>query len=497
MTLEVQELTIPSPRGIRNIGQFQENVFGLLCRQGALYRKPDEGDALYLCLGYGEPIFVGQNDFGGVLHQLIRFRTSKDGQAPEDCVLDHQYYPILYHCFLKRSLPEILQVVKEPTIYFDPNGVPHITEKGYDPISKIYFSGTFVCKEREGVEHLKKCFSGVPFPGGFGSGPFLSNIISALLGAIVLDKKMNNPLLTVTGNQAGIGKTSVVAAICFILTGYDLATISADPSEMQKEAGGHFRQGRRILTVDNLNVKKSDETYRNDWISMQLTNPNWSKSVRELGFSRQIEQKGVMFCITANHAKLHEDLAVRSLMIRLYREKLEPMEPYVLEYAHEHRAELYGELLGLARSLATFKISKDYAPWFRFRHWLDFVVPRVEPHFGPLELSSGIELNPHFVDLCTFAILTESYRRGERFTSAELLSDVVHIESLDNFRNNLEGNTPRGRARHLTVFLSNYCGRPVTVEGHQITLEEAEPSSSGTHRFRFKIIELEEAIRRL
>jgi hypothetical protein len=133
-----------------------------------------------------------------------------------------------------------------------------------------------------------------------------------------------------------------------------------------------------------------------------------------------VKQKGVLFCLTANDCRLDPDLSTRSLPVKLFREDCGPMDPYVRDYALEHREEIYGEILGLALEAQGEELGGKW-PQFRFRAWLEFVYPRISGRFGELAIEEARELDDKFQDLFTYGY---DHPR-ESFTAAALLDGLL------------------------------------------------------------------------
>lgn len=480
------------PNTIQDINQVNEDLFTKLRKQNQLLRKPTENDALFLFRPNRDPVPVSKQDFHGILHNLINFVYLSNAQnAPGErtVVLDRKFTDIFFHSEQKFLLAPFETVIKEPAITLY-NGKPELTRPGYDASTQIYFleSPFSRIQPLNTTDRLKYCFSGVPFA----SEKFKANVIASLLGAIVLDRSFENPLVAVTGNQPGIGKTKLTASMGYILTGAEPAPVSYQQEEMNKQIGARFHDNQRFILIDNVSTP-NDQAFRSDPLAIHITSGH-SKTVRELGVSRKISMQGVLFALTANHCRLHEDLAVRSLMIRLYREQLGAMEPFVFDQAVEFRSELYGELLGLAlREVESYPT--NYKQFFRFRRWLSFVAPRIEPVFGPLAIDESLELDPRLVGLCEWAISDPRTNTGAAFSCGEFIewAEATADLTLRELISSLHGNKAAGKAKSLSTLLQNLTNRTVTLdEGVRVTLELSDPGYPGrAKRFRFNIVRSE------
>ena len=366
---------------------------------------------------------------------------SRDGQA-------------LYHSDACSALPKIDAVVREPVVARSGDKYVLVDEPGYDERTRIYYNVTedsTIIEPREGTHYLEKCLSGVPFQ----DLAYRNNILAWLLGAIVIDPKLDGvPMLTVTGNDRGVGKSSLVRACGYILTGAHQSPIQYRGGEMEKNISARFLEHNRFIALDNVTTS-AGQAFSNSRLSSLLTD-GWSKKVRILGQSRSVAQSGVLFALTMNDCILDADLSTRALAVALYKEKSGPMIPYCVNEALEHRAEIYGELLTLAmQDIPHAEVENDRA--FRFRAWLNFVQPRIAPRFGSLALRQAEDFDDRIQDLFGWGI----DHVDEPFSASELMSKMR--QHPDNFPGLsafiLASKSQRGRLTKLGCFLSNNVGR--------------------------------------
>jgi hypothetical protein len=362
----------------------------------------------------------------------------------------------------KRLLPEITSITLEPAAVLI-NGKPVLSNEGYDERTKIFFynKSGLDWKIGSGCVHLKKCFESVPFE----RQEFRNNVIASLLGAIIIDSKITSPLLCVVGNQPGVGKTVLSTALGYILTGREPSPVNFHPGELEKDIGARFKKGNRYILVDNV-VADSGKGYRNDRLATLVTQGH-SKSVRELGFSRSVGAEGVLFTMTMNHCVLHEDLAVRALMCKLFKERTGPMATYVLAYAKDHRKELFEELLGILNDDELPPFEDDLYPTFRFRSWLRLVYPRVLKYFGPMAPVEGLSLDEATQDF--FSWVETNLQSDKEFTvTVEKLVQLVSMPDISGTRRGITdylrgAHTVRGKATKLGTFLKNLVNKTLPL----------------------------------
>lgn len=358
-------------------------------RSGTLYRTAGHG-LIYIDSCAGPRRVMSDNDFFGIANSTVEAIEVKlkDGEEYTSSVfLTTDETRTLFAHPAKDVLPEVVAVVTEPAVVpSERPGHYKVLERGYNRGSRIFYyvpAHHNPIPPKTGVFHLSRCFEGVPFE----TPMHRNNLLAWLLGGVCLDPRVNPPLLVVTGNQQGIGKTSCVQAVGRVLTGGDTSPISqrGGGDEFGKQISAKFVENERIIFLDNI-VTPQGRSFDNPQLSALLTQ-GFSKKVRVLGHSRSVSSSGVLFAASLNDAKLSTDLADRSLVVKLFREKNCPMTPYCLDYAVENRDAIYGELLGLALGDADGHCLKF--PTFRFRGWLDFVYPRIVPLFGELGLAEG------------------------------------------------------------------------------------------------------------
>lgn len=373
---------------------WSDRFYTLVAETGWLRRRPD--GSLWICMPghYPWPIDDTIDEFQGSLHNVCEF-IQIDGSRQRSVLLNRDNARVLYHSTYKARLPLLSSVVLEPCLIPGQDGF-RVSPPGFDEFSGIYYfvpSGQTPIPVREGVEHLTTLFSSVPFE----KPEYRNNCLAWLLGAIVFDPEFGNtPFLCISGNKPNIGK-SVTAETCgHILTGHSPSPVKPTGDEFAKQVSARFRERERFIFLDN--IVSGSGCYENELLCQMLTS-GFSKTVRILGHSRSISQQGVLFVGTSNDCRLNSDLAERTLPVKLYAEITKPMEVYVLDYAREHRRELYGELLWLGLQKADETAGKGFCTTFRFRNWLTFVYPRIQPFFGELALAEASDMNNAVIEL--------------------------------------------------------------------------------------------------
>lgn len=424
----------------------------------------------------GEGAFFGRcADLVNVVGSRQRGREVVDG--PD--FLTREEAQCLYHSSHIDELPLLRATVLEPVVLPKADGTFYLSKAGYNPEAGVFYflpAPKQPIEPSESLEHLTTLLSGLPFE----APAYRNNVLAYLLGAVCMDPLMDPPFLSITANQRGVGKSSLAQAIGYVLTGSIPSPIdSTRGEEMSKQIGTKFAEGNRLIFLDNISTD-AGRAFHSDKLAALLTS-GYSKTVRQLGYSRSIGQSGVLFVATFNDARMDSDLATRALAVKLYADVSRPQTPYVRDYATKHRRAIYAELLGLALRGPTFEPTDAY-PHFRFRRWLSFVMPRITRHFGDLAISTVSILEDLSQELFSWG----SDNIGKEFTAADFLREVTHTSggglpkwpSLhDRFLNIL---SERGRLASVSCFLKAHTGESVMLQPDQGALLERTKEATHT-----------------
>ena len=473
------------PVFVRNvpIGETRESwcrsFYAAVRTQNVLYRTNGAG-FLYIDPAQGPRRILTHSDFYGLAHSLVEVVEERERARTHEQFLVPAYLAniesqILYSSPESMILPSVEILLTEPVVIPQADGTYRATVPGYDPEALTYYwTGSSVPIEPiPHVHHLLQCFSGVPFA----KPEYRNNLFAWLLGAICLDPLVDLPLLVVSGNQQGVGKSSCVQAAGHILAGRIPAPLNFRGSEFWKDISARFIDGDRVLFLDNIVCRRA-AGFDHPHLSTLLTQGR-SKKIRVLGHSRMCSANGLLFAASLNDAKLSTDLADRSLPVYLYREQNEPMVPYCREYAIKHRSEIYGELLGLALTQAA-AVNVPTAPTFRFRGWLDFIGPRILSAFGPMALQESADLD----DLSQELIAYGFDNINTEFDSDALIHTVQaqpdRYPSLHQKINNISSD--RARKISVTRLLRGLTARIFSpLAGQSTSLRLLDLESDGKH----------------
>lgn len=385
--------------------EWASRFFAAAAASGRVFRTSDE-NLLVVPDGAGPKRIYSPDQFDGVLCEIINvvqaLRDDDDGE--QRMVTANLSRPELMKLFFseqKRALPLVSAIVHEPVVVPSGNGSYVVTQPGYNPGNGVYYyvpPGEVPVIPVPGTDALAMCFSAVPFE----NATYRANLIAWLLGGVCLDPTLDPPLLVVSGNQQGIGKSSVVQAAGTIVTGTMPSPISPQGGEFAKQVSAQFLENSRFLFLDNI-VIRGGGSYDNTQLSTLLTQ-GFSKKMRILGHSRSVSASGILVAASLNDAKLSVDLATRSLAVKLCSWQPKLHVPYCKHYAADNRRRLYGELLWLALQSRDDDATDERYIGFRFRRWLNFVRPRIEKHFGPLAVTESCTLDEITQELYHFGL---------------------------------------------------------------------------------------------
>jgi hypothetical protein len=450
--MSTQQVDNPFQADVRRHGSadvWAQSFYRLLRETGAVYRRADPRDQTltYIRPALGPTRVTRIPEFLSMATDLIEAvrgdPTSYSGAQAS--VLTLHEASILFRSCHRAELQAIEFVMREPAVATLGGKVRCLNRWGhfYEEAAAYYWKPAS-CPEITPLyttTHLIECFSAVPFQ----SPHFRNNLIAWLLGAICLDN-LKMPMLTIAGNQQKIGKSVTAEACSIILTGAPARAIPPTGAEFTKNLGARFADEERFIFLDNIDLQ--GRALNNPTLTTLVTSSSRIKSVRKLGHSMELSQSGVLFAVTANHCKLCKDLASRALPIRLFETTPKRLEPSPQDYAMKYRAQLYGELLGLA---LTEPQNTRYVSSCRFGEWGDFAATRITEKFGPLDVESSVFMEDTMQDLISWC----ADNVGAEFTAKMLLDDYISKSSeiWPSFHTEFNGNTNKASQKSLVAYI--------------------------------------------
>lgn len=427
------------------------------------------------------PIPDGQT-FIDVAGFLVRFVREKPGRSGTTYTVSVDPPPPLGRQLFRSlssgpGLPRVKAVFQQPTVLLK-DGTPYLHPIGYNPASETLYlpePETLAIEPRPGTHHLSTALSCVPFA----DEEDRRRLIAWLLGGLVYDPTMIRPLLVVSGNRQGIGKTTLVEAVGYILDGRPAHCTTARGAELQKFITSRFLQSERLIFIDNVN---SSRPLDNDALASMTT--QGSVAIRILG-QNEFAYGNPLFALTVNEAKLSRDLTTRALAVNLFQENPEKPAIFVRDYAERHRAEIYGELLNLALSSSDYVVPPDQQ--FRFVAWQNFVVPRVVSAFGPCPVNpeaADSPLDAEEQEILHFGVDNP----GSKFTLPQLVALLTSSNSFPSLRTNLLGRpSTRSRCTFLQQTLKRLGKTTHQVAGTRVAILRDETTDPTTYQFQEEI----------
>lgn len=249
-----------------------------------------------------------------------------------------------------------------------------ISRPGYDPDTLYYYLTTedsprIVPAEYTDCRLLFKAFSAVPFatPGD------RANFVAWLLGAVHFDPRMVSPMLLITANRQGVGKSNLAYSAGLLLRNRKPSPVDPTGSEMSKVISARAVEGDSLVFFDNV-VSRAGRPFDSPKLAAMITEAS-SHKLRVLGESKTVSLNNPLFMMSSNDARVSTDIAERCLSCRLHRDGPNiPQTPYCVDFVADHVCEIYGELLALGSASTEVAPVSDF-PGFRFRHWLAAVLP--------------------------------------------------------------------------------------------------------------------------
>jgi len=283
-------------------------------------------------------------ELAGLLNQHVEF-FFVDDEAGE-----YKPFPPAYantwlnHHVERARLPVIKLFTHNPVFTED----WRLVAPGFDAQSGIYYAGPVVAA-RGDTEYLDTLLRDFCFKTPADRTNYLGVLLTAMLMPRFIGSK---PAALFNGNQPELGKSILAQIIAILRDGQSAETASYNPNddEFEKRLGAIVRRGVTTIIIDNAKSRGRNPRIESACLERSITDP--VLSFRLLGQSASIRaENSHLFCITANTPDVSRDLVTRSVVMNLYYEgdpeRREFFIPDPEGYAHEHRLELLGELIGM------------------------------------------------------------------------------------------------------------------------------------------------------
>jgi hypothetical protein len=283
-------------------------------------------------------------ELAGLLNQHVEFYFVDDEAG------EYKPFPPAYantwlnHHVERARLPSITLFTHNPVFTDD----WRLVAPGFDAASGIYYAGPAVAA-RSDTAHLDALLKDFCFKSPADRTNYLGVLLTAMLMPRFIGSK---PAALFNGNQPELGKSILAQVIAILRDGQQAETASYNPNdeEFEKRLGAIVRRGVTTIIIDNAKSRGRNPRIQSACLERSITDP--VLSFRLLGQSASIRaENSHIFCITANTPDVSRDLVTRSVVINLHYEgdpeRREFSIPDPEGYAHEHRLDLLGELIGM------------------------------------------------------------------------------------------------------------------------------------------------------
>ncbi|MEQ8790105.1 MAG: hypothetical protein RIC55_27665 [Pirellulaceae bacterium] len=283
-------------------------------------------------------------ELAGLLNQHVEFYFVDD-DAGEYKPFPPAYGNTWLHHHIQRGRLLVIKLFTHNPVYTDDW---RLVAPGFDGPSGIYYAGPAI-EARSGTEHLDALLRDFCFKSPADRTNYLGVLLTAMLVPRFIGSK---PAALFNGNQPELGKSILAQIIAILRDGQSAETASYNPNdeEFEKRLGAIVRRGATTIIIDNAKGRGRNPRIESACLERSITDP--ILSFRLLGQSASIRaENSHIFCITANTPDVSRDLVTRSVVINLYFEGDPERREFSIAdpegYAHQHRLELLGELIGM------------------------------------------------------------------------------------------------------------------------------------------------------
>lgn len=311
---------------------------------------------------------VSESYLRGRIGRVAEFyRCSDSGDTkvlpPVETVRDIMALPID-----ELALPALLGVAEAPTMRQDGTV---IDEPGYDPASRMYFHPgpgleNMILPEDPGTDDIAEAVAMIDE--AVGEFPYAdvaskANLFGLLLTPIVRPAIAGCvPLAVIDAPTQGTGKSLLADVLSTIITGRPahMQPYPLNEEEMRKVIGSALLGGRPIISFDNV-----ESTLKSPNLASVLTAKTHEDRILGVSENMVVPNRATWLC-TGNNVQLAGDMPRRCYQIRMDPQSSKPFmgrtfkHPRLLEWVHEHRAELLHALLTITR--AWFQAGKPRTP---------------------------------------------------------------------------------------------------------------------------------------
>ena len=331
----------------------------LFCRSGEMVTVRGDEHGRHAICPVSESLLRGRMtrsaDFRRLVHDKDRNRHYPSVNPPIDVVRD-----VLALAPENWNFPALEVVTESPLLRTDGT---ILSAAGYDPETRVYYAPSPSLRLPaipaepaaddvvSAVAIIDEVLEGFPFVDGASK----ANAYAMLLTPIVrraIDGSV--PIALVDAPQAGTGKSLLAEIVALIHTGSDAAMqpspARGDESEWRKMLGAVLLNGNALVVFDNI-----DHRLQSASLALAVTASTWTDRI--LGQTKTITLPvRCTWIVTGNNIQLGGDLPRRCVWVRLDAGTAKPFQrvgfrhPDLKAWVREHRGELLGALLTIARA---------------------------------------------------------------------------------------------------------------------------------------------------
>lgn len=294
------------------------------------------------------PKVLNEKDLAGSLNDFMHIQEIRRESIKNRFPNKNELIIVLYAPRIKNALPELKLYTRSPVI--DEEWRFH-ANPGYDEATGIYYDGQII-QRQQGTQYLNQVMQEMNWKTASDKAGFIAMLLTGLTMPLWIGI---HPHLVINGNQPGVGKTLLAKILGIIVENKMPAIIRYESweSEFERQLGARLLTGDRTIILDNAKCNEKNPTASSQVLESMITSS--VLTIRPLKTSEAFERPNdVIFCLTANGAKLSPDLQRRALPVNLeyygdVRTKTYAI-PNLEKFVMDHLPEITGELMNMVLS---------------------------------------------------------------------------------------------------------------------------------------------------
>lgn len=303
-----------------------------------------------------------------------------------------------------------------PVLIWRPPGYELVT--GYDRASRVYANGSL--PDLPSVDEAKQIILKIIHDFKFSNGYEEARCISFMLTpAIVRSGALGEgrcPFFYVSKDQKGAGGSFLVKLVASVygMRAGPVVLPDSHPEKSKEGVSAYLAKGNHLVYLDNV---RGGVLQNLAYLESLLTEPSFQ--ARALYLQAVVDVRREVFACTSNGAIMSEDLASRTLEIRILRQLQDYIfidwpEGDLLAHVEQNRAQILAAIYALVQSYdEEAKKTRIQHQGFRFGQWQHALEWLIQKHFPELP---GLFEEGHFdrkqLELCNphYGLLVEIFR---------------------------------------------------------------------------------------